>query len=116
MGNDNVLIFLVDFHNLEFHSLVYEYVVVADRANVNLRTGKEGLDAEYVNDHAALGAGFNVAFDDLVVLKSLVDTIPAAGLASFLVGKTELAVFVFEGLDENFHFVADFEVGIVAEF
>ena len=34
--NNYVLEFVVDLHNLEFHSLTNEYVIVADWLNVNL--------------------------------------------------------------------------------
>ncbi len=33
---NHVLVFLVDLHNLEFHRLADEYVIVADRTNVDL--------------------------------------------------------------------------------
>ena len=36
MRYDNVLELLVDFHNLEFHGLAHEHVVVADGAYVDL--------------------------------------------------------------------------------
>ena len=34
--NNDILEFLVDFNDLEFHSLSYEYIVVADRFHVDL--------------------------------------------------------------------------------
>ena len=34
--NNNVFEFFVDFNNLEFHSFAHEYVVIADRLNINL--------------------------------------------------------------------------------
>ena len=74
--NDNVLELLVDFHNLEFHSLVDIYIVVADGADVDLRAGQECLDAEDVDDHAAFCAALDIAFDNLVVLEGLVDAVP----------------------------------------
>ena len=35
---NNVFEFLVDLHDLEFHCLSYEYIIIADRFNVDLRT------------------------------------------------------------------------------
>ncbi len=116
VADNNILIFLVDLDNLEFHGLVNKYVVVADRTYVDLAAGEERLDAEDIDDHTALGAALDITLDDFVVLKSFIDAIPAAGLAGFLVGKTELAVLVLERFDEYLHLVADFQVGIVAEF
>lgn len=115
MGYDNVLELLVDFHYLEFHCLVDVYIVVADGAHIDLRTGEERLDSEDVDDHATFGAALDIAFDDFIVFESLVDTIPRTGLAGFLVGETELTVLVLESLDEYLYIVAYLEVGVVAE-
>ena len=116
MADNHVFVFLVDFDNLEFHCLVDEYIVVADRADVDLRAGEERLDAEHVHDHAAFGAALDIAFDDFVVFESLVDAVPAAGLACLLVGEAELAVLVLKSLYEYLYFIAFLEVGVVAEF
>ncbi len=74
----DVAVFLVDFNNLEFHSLVHIHVVVADGAYVNLAAGQECLDAEYVYYHTALCAALDIALDDFVVLQRLVHALPAA--------------------------------------
>lgn len=116
VADDDVLVFLVDLHDLELHVLADEDVIVADGTHVDLRAGQERLDAEHVDDHTALGAALDVAVDDLVVLERLVDAVPAAGLAGLLVAETELAVLVLEGLDIDFNLVAFLEVGVIAEF
>ncbi len=116
MRNDNVLEFFVDLDNLEFHSLADEDVIVADGLDVDLRAGEKCLDAEYVNDHTALGAALDVALDDFVVFESGVYAFPRARSACFLVRQDELAFLVFLIFDEDFHGVADLDVGIVAEF
>ena len=116
MRNNNVLKFLINLNDLEFHGLAHEDVVVADRTHVDLRAGQECLDAEYVDNHAAFGAAFDVALDDFVVFEGGVDTLPRAACTCFLVRKDELAFAVFLVLDEDFHLVADFDVGVVAEF
>ena len=36
VGNHDVLVFLVDFNNPEFHRLTNEYIVVADGLHVDL--------------------------------------------------------------------------------
>ena len=63
----------------------------------------------------ALSAALDITLDDLVVVESLVDTIPALQLASLLVRESQLAALVLYRLDINLHLVADFQVGIVAE-
>ena len=114
--NNDILEFLIDFHNLEFHSLAYVSIVVADRLNVDLRARQECLDAEYVDNHTALSAAFDVTLDDFIVGKSLVDAVPAAGSARFFVGKDKLSFFVFLIFDEHLYLVADFQIRVVTEF
>ena len=116
MRYDHVAEFFVDFNDLEFHGLAYEYIVVADRLHINLRAGEECLDTEHVDNHAAFCTAFDVAFDDFVVVESSVDAVPAAGSTGFLVRKDELTLAVFLVFDEHLYFVADFDIGIVAEF
>ena len=115
MGNDHVAAFLVDLDNLEVDGLVHELIIVADRLDIDLAAGEECLDTEDVDDHAALGAGLDITLDDLVVLESFVDPVPRLEGASLLVGKDELSLLVLCILYIDFHFVTDFEVGIVAE-
>jgi len=115
VANNHVLEFLVDFNNLEFHGLAHVHIVVADGLNVDLRSGEKGFDAEYVDNHATLGAAFDKAFDDFVVGKCGADALPCACCTCFLVGEDELALLVFLVFDEYLYGVADFDVGVVAE-
>ena len=115
MGNDDVAELLIDLDNLEVHGLVDECIVVTDRLDVDLGTGEEGLDTEYVDDHTTLGAGLDITLDDLAALKCGIDHIPRTELTGLLVGKDELALAVLCGLNVNFYFVAYLEVGVVTE-
>ncbi len=115
MGYDDVAELLVDLDNLEVHCLVDISIVVADRLDVDLGTRKECLDSEYIDDHAALGAGLDEALDDLVVVASLIDTVPGLEGASLLVGKDQLTLPVLCGLYIDLNFVANFEVRVVTE-
>ena len=76
VGNHHVAVFVVDLDDLEIHGLVDEHVVVADGLHVDLRAGQECLDAEYIDDHTALGAALHVALHNLVLLECLVHEIP----------------------------------------
>ncbi|CDE08859.1 putative uncharacterized protein [Prevotella sp. CAG:485] len=112
----NVAVIFVDFHHFEFHRFVYEYIVVADGAHVDLRAGQEGLDAEDVYYHAAFGTAFYVALDDFVLLHCLFHAAPAARCTRFLMAENKLTFFVFLVLDEYLYLIAYLKVGIVAEF
>ena len=113
--NDDVAELLVDLHYLELHRLADELVVVAYGMNVDLRAGQEGLDAEDVDNHTALRAALDEALDDLLLLEGCVDAVPCLGEAGLLVREDELATAVLDTLDIDFHGVAFFQVGVVAE-
>ena len=76
---------LIYLDNLKFHCLAYEYIVVTDRMNVNLRTWQECLHSKYVHNHTTLGTTFDEALYDLFILKSLVNTLPTLSHMSLLV-------------------------------
>ena len=114
--NDYIAELLVDLHNLELHSLVNKLVVVAYRMNVNLATGQESLDTEYVNNHTTLSAALDEALDYLLVFEGGVHAIPALAEASLLVREDELSLAVFLVFYVNLHLVAHLEVGVIAEF
>ena len=82
---NNILEFLVNLNNLEFHCFADEYIIVADWLNVDLATWQECFDAEYVNNHTALSAALDVTLDYFVVFKRFVYTIPALCHASLAV-------------------------------
>ena len=113
---NNVFEFLVNFNHFEFHCFANEYIIVADRFNVDLRTRQECFDSEYVYDHTTLCAALDVTLDDFVVLESLVDAVPAACSACFLVREDQLTLFVFLVFDEYFNRVTNFQIRVVAEF
>ena len=114
--NHNILELMVDLNNLEFHCLVYEYIVITDWLNVDLWTWQKCLNAKYINDHTTLSATLNETGDNLIVLKCLVNTLPRSWLTCLAVRKNELALTVLLWLNEYFYFISDFEIRIVAEF
>ncbi len=115
VGNNHVLEFLIDLDNLEIHCSVYEHIVVTDGLDVDLGTGKEGLDTEYVHDHTALCAGLYITLNDLTAFICGIDHIPGFELAGLAVGDDKLSLAVFCRLDENLYLVAYLEVRIVTE-
>ena len=67
---------VVYLHNLELHCLVYKYVIVSDRFYIYLRAREECLYAEYIHNHTALCAALDITLNNLVLLASLIDSIP----------------------------------------
>ena len=115
MRNDHVAELLVDLDHLEFHGLADVEVVIADRFDVDLRTGQECLDTEYVDDHTALCTALDVAFDYLVIIQSLVYTIPRLELTGLFVRQDQLTFFVLGAVDINLDLFAYGQFGVVAE-
>ncbi len=60
--------------------------------------------------------GSDIAFDDFVVFESLVDAVPAAGLACLLWERGGAGRSCPRASNEYLYFIAFLEVGIVAEF
>ena len=116
VANNDVLILLVDFHNLELHCLANEYVVVADGLNVNLAAGQECFDAEYVDNHTTLCAALDVTIDNLLSLQGCIDAVPRLRQTSLLVREYELTFLVLSVLYINLNNVSGFQVRIVTEF
>ena len=113
--NNNIAELLIDLNNLELHCLAYEYVVVTYWVYVNLAAWKECLDAEYVNDHTTLSAALDVTLNDLLIIKSSVNTLPRLAEASLLVRKDQLTLLVFLILYVNLYNVTDLKIWVVAE-
>ena len=116
VGNNDVLEFLVDLDNLEFHGLANEYIIVADRLHVDLRTRQEGFDAEYVYDHTTLCAALDVTLDDFLIFQSSVDAVPRTGCTGFAVRQNQLSFLVLLVFDVYFYRITYLQVGIVTEF
>ena len=116
VAHNNIAEVLVDLHDLELHGLVNVVIIVADGAYVDLRTGQEGLDAKYIDDHTTLGAALDVTLDDLVVLKRFVNAVPALGLTCTTVREHELTLLVLTVFYIHFNSVTHLEVGVVTEF
>ncbi len=117
VADDDVLVFVVDFDDLELHGLVDIDIVVADGFDIDLAAGKEGLDVlEDGDDETAFGAALDITGDDLLVVVSLVDALPALEDTGFLVAEHQLAVAVLLALDIDLNLVAGLQVGVVAQF
>src|SRR5437868_15054284 len=54
--NDDVLVREVDLHHTDVQRLTNECIEIADRLGVDLRTRKERLDSENIDNHTALDA------------------------------------------------------------
>ena len=73
-----------------------ELVEVFDLADVDLRAGQKGLDAEEIDDDAALDAPRQSALDGVASVVGILDQIPHPHEVGLLLGEHDLALFVFD--------------------
>ena len=73
-----------------------ELVEVLDLADVDLRAGQKGLDAEEADDDAALDAPHQPTLDGVASVVSILDQIPHPHEVGLLLGEHDLAVLVFD--------------------
>ena len=115
VGNYHIAELLIDLNDLAVNILVDKLVIVADRLDVDLRTWKEGLDSEHVDNHTALGAGLYKSLYYLILLECLVNSVPRLEGTCLTVRKNELSFSVLCRLDIHLYLVSDLEVRIIAE-
>jgi len=105
-GENHIAPLLVIFEDLERECLTDEEFKVADRSQVHLGTGQEGLYPD-VDRQAALHLGHHLAFDDAVLVVNSADIVPDLDLGRLLLGKVDGAVLIVVELEQNIDIVAD---------
>ena len=96
----DVAALLVELDDLEVESLTDVLLEVAHGAQIDLRAGQEGLDAD-VDRQAALDAAGDQALDQLLVLARFGDLVPDLQAVGLLLGDLDQAHLVLELLDIN---------------
>ena len=76
MRNHYILIFLINFYNLEFHCLTDKDIIITYWFYINLATWQECFNTKYINDHATLRTIFNVSFNYFFIFKRLINAFP----------------------------------------
>ena len=114
-GKNDVLPFLVDFDDFEIVSVADVLREILRRGDVDLRRGQEGFDAD-VDEQAAFDDGFDFAVDGAAFVADGEDAFPVFLEFGLFLGEDDHAFFVFEFLDEDIDFIADFDGFDVIEF
>ena len=114
-AEDDVFPVVVDFDDLEIVGVADELLEILRRDDVDLRAGQKRLDAD-VDDEAAFDDGLHLALDQAVALEDRDDLVPVLPVGGLLLREDDHALVVFETLEEDFDFVADFDVVDVIEF
>src|SRR5690606_7111076 len=103
--HDDVATTAIHLEDLEGLCVVHQRGDVADRADVDLRTRKEGNCAIQIDGEATLDLVEDDAFDTLAGVELGFETDPAFLAASLLARQHGFAQRVFDALDVNFDFV-----------
>ncbi len=107
-AEDDVLAVVVDLDDLELVDVADVFVEIFRRDDVDLRAGKEGLDAD-VDHEAAFDDALDLAFDEPAVVEDFDDLVPVLLVGGFLFREDDHALVVFEFLEEDFDLVADLD-------
>ena len=87
-------------------SVTLQAIEVADRAQIDLRTGQEGASAEDVDGQASLDAIDDPRLDRSLIVEGLLDLIPGVQALRLLVREVDVALFGVTGLAHNRDLVA----------
>jgi hypothetical protein len=90
-------------------------VEVGNLAQVDLRAGQKGLDAEQVDHDAALDAAGDGAEHQLLALEGLADALPHAHEVGALLGEDDLALVVLDLVEVDLDLGAGNQLRLVAE-
>ena len=115
MGYDDIVIVGIDLDDAELHRLADKLLEVADRTDVDLRAGEEGIDTEDIDQHTTLDTLVDVPGDGLLGLQCLLDALPGAVAHRILVREQGTTVLGLRLADVHLYLVTDLEILIVAE-
>src|SRR5205085_12186728 len=93
-----------------------EGIEIAHRANINLAAGQESLNAADVHAQTAFDAISDVRRQRDIVLVGILDLIPSLHAHGVSAREFDIALVVFELLDENIHLIADLDHELIADF
>ena len=102
----DVAALLVQLDDADFDLLALQAVEVADRAQIDLRTGQERARAENVDGQAALDAIDDAGLDRSLVVVGLLDLVPGVQTLRLLVREVDVALFGVAGLAHDGDLVA----------
>ena len=112
--HDDVAAAAIHLQDLERLRQVHQRLDVADRADVDLASGKEGHGAAKVDGEAALDAAEDHAVDAVAGLEFLLELVPRGFAARAVARQHRFALRVLDAVDIDLDLVADLELGLLA--
>ena len=92
--------------------LALHSVEIADRTQIDLRAGQEGVRADDVDSEAALDAVNHHRLDRLLLVVGLLDFFPGVNALRLLVREVDVAFFGLSLVAHDVNFVAGLELGL----
>ena len=112
--HDDIAAAAVHLEDLERLRDFHQRADVADRTDVDLRTGKEGHGAAEVDGEAALHAAEDHAFDAVAGGEFLFELVPGGFAAGAVARQHRFALRILDAVDIDFDLVADRDFGFLA--
>ena len=105
--HNDILVRGVELDDLELHALLEVRVEVPHRADIDLRTWKEGFHTiKQFNDHTTLDAANDRSFENFLVIEGILNPTPAAYGVCLGLGQHKLAMVVLNAFEKDFDFFA----------
>ena len=104
----DVFAVVVDLDDFEIVSIADKLLQIFRRNDVDLRCRQKCLDTD-VHHQPAFDDGFHFSFDQAIAAKNARDFVPILAVRRLFLRKDDHTFVVFEPLEEDVHFVADFE-------
>ena len=116
--NNDVVAQLVELDDLEFERLAFEVRSIANRTDVDQRTGQERTHGADVDGEAALDLAGDDADDGFLEFVGLGQTFPGLDAFCFFLAELGFAEAVFDGFESHFNLIANgnFQLAVNHEF
>ena len=104
----DVFAVVINLNDFKIVSVADKLLQIFRRNDVDLRCGQKCFDTD-VYHQAAFDHGFHFSFDQAIAVKNTRDFVPVLTICGLLFRKDDHAFVVFQALEEDVHFVTDFE-------
>ena len=113
--DDHVLVRMIDFDNANIKFAIDKRIEVAHRAHIDLRTGKECLHAEKIDDETTLDTANDLGLEHILCLVRLDNPLPDTHEVCTLAAEDQLAIRILYLLEIHLDLVARLQVFDIIE-
>ena len=109
-ANNYVVALLVQLDDLELEGLAFEVGGIANRTDIDQRTGKERADVVDLDGETTLHTARDGAGDDFGFVEALFEARPGAGTLGFVAREARFAGAIFHRVERDFDAVAGLDL------